>query len=79
MDLPALMAGLSLPDDLSYAVGKLLARKAAGDEHDLTPRIDEIDRFVSDVLSKPIGKPMPANSQHVTARADRIFASFVLA
>jgi len=78
MDLPALMAGLDLPDALRQSVGQLLARKARSDEHDLTDRINEIDSLVGAILSEPIQKVTTADRRHVTARVDALFASIVL-
>jgi predicted nucleotidyltransferase len=78
MDLPSLMAGLHLPNELRHCVSHLLARKAEGDEHVVTARIAEIDTLIGTVLSAPIQRPIMVDRKHITARADALFASIVL-
>lgn len=78
MDLPTLMAGLTLSDELRRNVGDLLVKKAGGEERDLSERIMAVDEFIRTILSEPVGQPSLFDRKRNTARADALFASIVL-
>jgi predicted nucleotidyltransferase len=78
MDLPTLMAGLTLSDELRRNVGDLLVKKAGGEEQDLSPRIMAVDEFIGATLSEPVGQPSLIDHKHNTANADALFASIAL-
>jgi len=78
MDLPTLMAGLTIPDELRRLVDDLLRKKAGGEEQDLCPRIIAVDEFIGTTLSEPVGQPSLIDRKHNTAKADALFASIAL-
>jgi predicted nucleotidyltransferase len=78
MDLPTLMAGLSLSDEMRRIVDDLLTKKASGEERDLTVHIEPLDAFIESILSVPAPRASLVDRKHVTSRADALFASIVL-
>jgi predicted nucleotidyltransferase len=78
MDLPTLMAGLSLCDEMRRTVGDLLMKKASGEERDLTVRIVMLDAFITSILSVSAPRASLVDRKHVTSRADALFLSIVL-
>jgi predicted nucleotidyltransferase len=78
MDLPALMARLSLPEQLRQAIFMLLEMKASAQERDITERNNLLDGFISAVLSESVARSVQMDCADVSARADALFASIVL-
>jgi predicted nucleotidyltransferase len=78
MDVPALMAGLTLPDGLTGEISGLIERKAAAMERDVTARLGRIDKFIDGVLARPVGPACGLARPDMAARADALFASIVL-
>jgi hypothetical protein len=78
MDLPTLMAGLTLSDEMRRNVGDLLVKKAGGEERDLSPSMTAVDEFIGPTLSEPVGQVSLIDQKHNTANADAMFASIVL-
>jgi hypothetical protein len=80
MDLPALLAGLSLPAELVDEIAALVARKLVSTERDTTARLPVLDRYIGDVLAQPVpsvrGEPRPR--REVGLRADALFADLVM-
>lgn len=78
MDLPSLMAGVTLPTGAVDAIANLLARKRQATERDTTPRIAPLDALIGEALEQPVrrGDAVPRHS--VVSRADALFASIVL-
>jgi hypothetical protein len=54
MDLPSLIAGLGLPNEIETAITDLVARKADATERDATHRIPVLDRLIGNILAEPI-------------------------
>lgn len=57
MDLPSLMSGAPLPDDLRQAVGMLLLRKQAAIEADTTERVSSLEAYLAAALSEMAPRP----------------------
>jgi uncharacterized protein len=78
MDLPSLMAGLSLPDEVEIAITDLVARKADATVRDTTHRIPVLDQLIGSILAEPIRTVASPSRPEVLAQADALFASIVL-
>ncbi|WP_343712370.1 nucleotidyltransferase domain-containing protein [Inquilinus sp.] len=57
MDLPSLMAGTPLPDDLRDAVAILLRRKQVATEADMAERVPALEAYLADTLSEMAPRP----------------------
>lgn len=78
MDVPALLAGLSLADEVLDGIGDLLARKRNAAEHDTIRRIGSLDALIADALAKPVQRTGRATRVEAGERADALFASLLL-
>ncbi|MGO1079779.1 nucleotidyltransferase domain-containing protein [Inquilinus sp. CA228] len=57
MDLPGLMEGIPLPDDLREAVAMLLLRKRAATESDTAERVPPLEAYLTATLSEMAPRP----------------------
>jgi hypothetical protein len=78
MDLPSLIAGLGLPNEIETASTDLVARKADATERDATHRIPVLDRLIGNILAEPIQPLASVARPKVLAQADALFASITL-
>ncbi len=77
MDLPALLGGIALPDDVRTTIDSLLARKALAAEADMVPRDPALDRFVADSLAEAAPRPVTWNQDRARSAADALFRELV--
>ena len=78
MDLPSLMAGLTLSNGVLDAIADLLARKAEATERDTILRIAALDGLIGEVLAVPLLPVVSIDRSAVMAQADALFASVAL-
>jgi len=78
MDLPSLMAGLSLPATVRQSIDTLVGRKVDAAERDTTLRMPAIDHLVAEVLAMPVQSLSRAPRSALAAEADALFAQIVL-
>jgi uncharacterized protein len=78
MDLPSLLAGLTLSDAIRETVAALVARKAPATEGDTGARLPLLDALIGDALAEPPVQIVSADRAEVIAKADALFASIVL-
>ena len=79
MDLPALRAGVAVPEPVGAAIDDLLAHRAAATEADTTPRHPLLERFLTEELAVPAERPIVGDVATVRDAADALFARLVLA
>jgi|HubBroStandDraft_1064217.scaffolds.fasta_scaffold01248_6 predicted nucleotidyltransferase len=79
MDMPSLMSGLALPENVSATIADLVARKETATERDTIGRIEPLDRLIDDILAEPVQHIASVDRADVAAKADALFASIVLA
>lgn len=72
MDLPALLAGVPVPEAMPDAVAALLARKAEGVEADMAPCPEAVVAFVSDALTTQVPRPAPWDRSVAVTAADAL-------
>jgi predicted nucleotidyltransferase len=81
MNLPELLAGLSLPDDTAAALTDLRIRKqAAGEGVGSGPREAAIDAYVDEMLSwaqQARSRPPPVKDEALWARTEALFRDWV--
>ncbi len=78
MDLPGLMAGILIADDVRQAIIELVDRKAAAAEQDVTVRVPVLDAFIAETLSvRPSRFTLPDRTG-VLSQANTLFASIIL-
>ena len=78
MDLPALLAGVAVPETVEQAIRTLLPRKAMAAEADTVPRHPALERFLADVLAQPATRPAAWDREPARIAADALFRTFVL-
>jgi len=78
MDLPSLLAGVSLPADTENAISELVTRKAKSTESDTIPRNATLDGLIAKALGKNRNRFRPTDRTQVQAQADALFTSIVL-
>ena len=78
MDLPALLAGVVIPEGVKQAIRTLLPRKAMATEADIVPRHPALERFLADVLAQPATRPAAWDREPARIAADALFKTFVL-
>ncbi len=77
MDLPSLLAGLKLSQEVQETV-IALARKAPATESDTGARLPPLDALITSVLAEPAIRRASFSRAEVVAQADALFASIVL-
>jgi predicted nucleotidyltransferase len=75
MDLPSLMAGLPIPEDVRAAVASLLAQKAAAAEAATIPHAPALDAWISEALADRSPRPLTVDRAPVLSEADALFRS----
>jgi predicted nucleotidyltransferase len=81
MDLPGLLAGLTLPGDVSSALERLRAAKRASSEVGVGPPIAELDAYIEEQAqwgSEAKGRP-PSPDPELLERSNALFRSAVRA
>jgi predicted nucleotidyltransferase len=78
MDLPSLLAGLKLSQEVQETVIALVARKAPTTESDTGARLPPLDALITSVLAEPAIRQASVSRAEVVAQADALFASIVL-
>jgi|SRR6185437_15979631 len=78
MDLPELLNGIALAEDVRLAITELIARKAAADEHGVGPRVPVLDAVIAETLSEPVNRFILPDRTVVRSEADALFADIVL-
>lgn len=78
MDIGALMAGLTLPEELVPLIQQMIARKLKAAEDATMPRISVFDAFITDALSAPIPAATAITREEISARADAFLAALLL-
>jgi predicted nucleotidyltransferase len=73
MHLPALLAGLHLPSDLTEAITALQAQKFDATESDTAPQRAAIEAFLAEVLATSANRAAAWDRSHTIARADELF------
>ena len=79
MDLPALLAGPTVPKGVEAAVQALLPCKAAAREADTIPRQPALECFLADVLARSVPRPAAWDREPARLAADALFKALVLA
>jgi hypothetical protein len=75
MDMPSLMSGAEAPADVVGAAESLIQAKAAAFEHELSPRLGVIDRFIAGVLQVEAIRPgRLEGGEEIVARANSLFS-----
>jgi predicted nucleotidyltransferase len=77
MELPALLAGVELPQGLPGVVAALVAGKRAATESDSTARITALDTWLRNTLEAPMPDRAAPRRAGAVLIADEIFASIV--
>lgn len=79
MDLPALLAGRSVSDDVRFAAKSLVRIKRDGDEDATGPRLPDLDELIEGQLRERPGRPvLAAPTTEAVRRADTVVRSFLL-
>ncbi|WP_044561415.1 nucleotidyltransferase domain-containing protein [Azospirillum sp. B4] len=78
MELPALLAGLSLSPEITDEIATLVARKLPSTERAATVRLPVLDRLIGDILAQPVPAMPREHRREVGRRADDLFAELVL-
>ena len=78
MDLPSLLAGLTLSDPTRNALAELVAKKADSTESDTIPRDPMLDALIAKVLGKSRRRFESLDRKVVQTEADALFTSIVL-
>lgn len=78
MDLPGLMAGIPVADDVRRAITELVDRKAAAAEQDVAARVPVLDAFIAEALSAKASRFTLPDRTAVLSQANALFASIVL-
>lgn len=77
MDLPALLAGVPLREEMLDAVSVLLARKAAASEADTTACPEVVAGFITATLACKVPRPAPWDRSAAVAAADAMLLRLV--
>ena len=76
MDMPSLIAGIDVLTGVRDAAMSLIETKAAALEHELSPRLGVVDRFISGVLQVEATRPGRLQGrEEILARANRLFSA----
>jgi uncharacterized protein len=78
MDLPSLMAGAPLPDDLREDVAMLLLRKRAATESDMAARVPSLEAYLTAALSEMAPRPGIWDHAPAIGAADEAFRALLL-
>jgi predicted nucleotidyltransferase len=78
MDMPALLQGTDVPEDLGRAIAKLIESKALAREDGTTARIPALDMLISDSLVESVGRFTLPDRASVLSESDRLFRRFLL-
>jgi predicted nucleotidyltransferase len=77
MDVPTLLDGVSISQDVREAIDQLIERKARSDEHGTGPRMPILDNFLSQVLADPVERFVLPDRTTVLEQANALFASII--
>jgi predicted nucleotidyltransferase len=78
MDLPSLLAGLTLDEAVRESIATLVARKLSATEGDLGARLSLLDALIGGALAQPKVQRPATDRATAVAEADALFASTAL-
>ncbi len=78
MDLPSLLAGTPVSQELRQTIDQLVAMKASATERDVTPRIALLDALCEETLRRPEERAQALDRSPERARVDALFNALAL-
>jgi len=77
MDLPGLLNGIVVTENVRQAIAELVERKAAADEQGTCARLPVLDALIVETLSQSVNRFVLADRTAVCSQANALFASIV--
>jgi uncharacterized protein len=77
MDLPGLLNGIVVTEDVRQAIAELVERKAVADEQGTCARLPVLDALIVEILSQSVNRFVLADRTAVRSQANALFASIV--
>jgi hypothetical protein len=77
MDLPTLLSRDIVAREVQETIMELVGRKAVATEQTRTPRIENLDTFIADVLSETASRFKLPDRTGVLSKANKLFVSFL--
>jgi predicted nucleotidyltransferase len=78
MEIGALLAGLTLPQELVRSIDQVIAEKREATEDATTPRLGILDTFIAEAFSPIVPKTPASARSEIAARADAFLAALLL-